>query len=167
MTFSRPILRLHADLSINIQMRITNMKLLQFAVASLVDANTGGDYARHVSSIDTAAAERHAREIRARSVIDVARSLGDSLQAVLAEYRERREAKRELDNLLRLSDYNLADIGLHRGDLIAVKLGATTLEALNAEREARRNISSSASIERIDESSFAGNDAGLAAARCA
>ncbi len=143
------------------------MKLLQFAIASLVDANTGGNYARHVDSIDTAAAERRAREIRSRSVIAFARSLGESLSNTLAGYRERRAAKRALDSLLRLSDHNLADIGLHRGDLIAVKLGATTLEALNAEREARRKVSSTASITRIDESSPAGNDADLAVARCA
>ncbi len=143
------------------------MKLLQFAVASLVDANTGGNYARHVSSFDTADAERHAREIRSRSVIAVARSLGESLKGIFADYRERREAKRALDSLLRLSDHDLDDIGLHRGNLVAVKLGATTLDALNAEREARRNISNAASVERIDESALAGNDADLAAARCA
>ena len=143
------------------------MKLLQFAVASLVDANTGGNYARHVDSIDTAAAERHARAIRSRSVIAVARSLGDSLKGILAEYRERREAKIALDSLLRLSDHNLDDIGLHRGDLVAVKLGATTLDALNAEREARRNVSNTASIEHIDETRSADNDANLVAARCA
>lgn len=143
------------------------MKLLHFAVASLVDANTGGNYARHVSSIDTAAAERHAREIRSRSVIAVARSLGESLKGIVADYRERREAKRALDGLLRLSDHNLDDIGLHRGDLVAVKLGATTLDALNAEREARRIISDAVSIERFDESELAVDDADLVAAKCA
>ena len=143
------------------------MKLFHFAVASLVDANTGGNYAHHVSSIDTAAAERHAREIRSRSVIAVARSLGESLKGIVADYRERREAKRALDSLLRLSDHNLDDIGLHRGDLVAVKLGATTLDALNAEREARRNISDTVSIERYDDSALAVDDADLVAARCA
>ena len=143
------------------------MKSLQFAVASLVDANTGGDLARHVSSIDTAQAERYAREIRSRSVISAARSLGDSLKNLIADYRERREARRALDSLLRLSDHHLADIGLHRGDLVAVQLGATTLEALNAEREAKRNLTSTASVARIDDRSLAGNDADLVAARCA
>ncbi len=143
------------------------MKLLQFAVASLVDANTGGNLAHHVSSSDTAAAERKAREIRARSVIALGRALGDSLRQALADYRERREAKRALDELLRLSDHNLRDIGLHRGDLVAVKLGATTLAALDAEREAGRNIASRGSVARVDERALAGNDAGRVAVKCA
>ncbi len=143
------------------------MKLLQFAVASLVDANTGGNFARHVSSIDTAAAEREAHAIRARSIIAVTRSIGASLKRSIAEYRERREAKRVLDSLLRLSDYHLEDIGLHRGDLIAVKLGATTLDALNAKREARRNVTGHASVSRVDERKVAANDSELVAARCA
>ncbi len=143
------------------------MKLLHFAVASLVDANTGGDYARQVSTIDTAAVEREARAIRARSVIALGQAIGDSLRRGIAEYRERREAKRALGDLLRLSDHDLEDIGLHRGDLIAVELGATTLEALNAEREARRQVSKVASITRVDDASIGADDTRLAVARCA
>ncbi len=143
------------------------MKLLQFAVASLVDANTGGNLARHVNSSDIAAAEREAHAIRSRSIIALGQSIGSAIKRALAVYRERREAKRALDELLSLSDHHLEDIGLHRGDLIAVKLGVTSLEALNARREARRELTNHASVTRIDERSVAGNEADLVATRCA
>lgn len=143
------------------------MKLIQFAVASIVDANTGGTYARHVSSIDTRAAEQHARAIRARSLIALGHAIVDSIKSALERLRERAESRRALNELLNLSDRNLADIGLFRGDLIAVKLGATTLEALSAEREARRNVKNTQAIARIETCRSADNDDGLAVAKCA
>ena len=143
------------------------MKLIQFAVASIVDANTGGSYARHVDSIDTREAERNAHAIRARSIFAVGRAIRNAIGDALERRRDAAEKRRALNDLLALNDHHLADIGLHRGDLVAVKLGATTLETLSAEREARRNVKSAQLVARIGGDKAADNDEGLAAVQCA
>ncbi len=106
------------------------MKLLQFAVASIVDANTGHVLVHSGGRIDYAAAERHGRTIRARTVASLISLFKDRISNAISTRRARALKRRGLAELHRLNDRLLKDIGLTRGDLVAVELGHTTLAEL-------------------------------------
>ena len=110
------------------------MSILQFAVASLVDANTGNGLVHHEGRINYAAAEQRGRVIRANSVKSLFAAIKTQAGTLLANYRERTRQRRELNALLQLNDYHLRDIGLTRGDLFAVEMGQVTLAQLDAHR---------------------------------
>ena len=112
------------------------MKHLQFAIASIVDANTGYGFAGG-DTRNTVELERRAHEIRSRSVHALLRGLRDSIASLLSTIRERSRRRQALAALSGLSDHYLEDIGLTRGDVTAVELGQVTLESLNAERRVR------------------------------
>ena len=106
------------------------MKLLQFAVASIVDANTGNGLVHGGGRIDYTAAEHHGRAIRAKSVAALISSIKDQVNNAISNLRERASQRRGLAQLSRLDDRLLRDIGVTRGDLVAVERGHTTLAAL-------------------------------------
>ena len=110
------------------------MKLLQFAVASIVDANTGYGLAHHGGSIDYAAAAQHGRTIRAKSIVAVYKLIKDQLGNAISSYRARSRKSRQIAALVQLDDHLLKDIGLTRGDVFSVEMGLVTLEQLDAKR---------------------------------
>ena len=112
------------------------MKLLQFAVASIVDANTDHGLVHSGGSIDYSAAERHGRTIRANTVASLISLFKGRISSAISTHRARALKRRGLADLLRLNDRLLKDIGLTRGDLVAVKLGHTTLAELSPLRRA-------------------------------
>lgn len=114
------------------------MKLFAFAIASIVDANTGFGLDHGGGKLDYGAAERHAREIRGKSVIAVIAAIRDGISAAAARVEARAEERREVNRLLALNDHLLRDIGLSREDLLAVRYGATSLTRLDAERGTSR-----------------------------
>ena len=148
------------------------MKLLTYAVASIVDANT--HYLSAGQRLDTDFALRHGREIRSRSVVASLKALGRAIRSAVARLRSRHQEKRELAQLLRLNDALLRDIGLTRGDLLAVQYGATTLAALQSRREAasrerigRGNVHRLSTTVRDDVIDEAASETGYATAKCA
>lgn len=106
------------------------MKLFQFAVASIVDANTGNGLVHSGGRIDYAAAEDHGRAIRAKTVAALISSIKDQISNAISNFRERALQRRGLAQLSRLDDRLLRDVGLTRGDLVAVERGHTTLAEL-------------------------------------
>jgi uncharacterized protein YjiS (DUF1127 family) len=110
------------------------MSILQFAVASLVDANTGNELVHRDGKIDYAAAEQRGRVIRSNSVRSLFASIKRQVAELVENHREGARQRRELNALLRLNDYHLRDIGLTRGDLFAVEMGQATLTQLYAHR---------------------------------
>lgn len=110
------------------------MSILQFAVASLVDANTGNGLVHREGRINYAAAEQRGRVIRANSVKSLFAAIKTQAGTLLANHRQRARQRRELNALLQLNDYHLRDIGLTRGDLFAVEMGQVTLAQLDAHR---------------------------------
>ncbi len=112
------------------------MKLLQIAVASIVDANTGHGLVHSGGSIDYSAAERQGRTIRAKTVASLISLFKGRISNAISTHRARALKRRGLADLLRLNDRLLKDIGLTRGDLAAVKLGHTTLAELSPLRRA-------------------------------
>ena len=110
------------------------MKLLQFAVASVVDANTGYDLLHNAGSIDYAAEAQRGRAIRSKSIVAVYRLVKDQLGSIISNYRARAKKQRQIAALARLDDNLLKDIGLTRGDVFALKMGQVTLKQLDAQR---------------------------------
>ena len=108
------------------------MNMFQFAVASIVDVNTGNGLIHISGPRDYAAAENHGRKIRSQSIIKLFAQIKSAISGVFSRYRTRIEQRRNLRNLMALNDHLLEDIGLHRGDLTAVQLGVTSLDELNA-----------------------------------
>jgi uncharacterized protein YjiS (DUF1127 family) len=119
---------------VNFQMRNTKMKLIQFAVASIVDANTGHGLVHRSGKIDYPAAEQRGHRIRAHSISDLVTSISKLIGKVKSIYQARAELRRDLGELSRLNEHQLRDIGVSRGDLFEVEMGNITLVELNARR---------------------------------
>ena len=99
------------------------MNYLQFAIASIVDANTGNGLVHGGSKIDYAAAASHGHEIRSKSIVALLGQVKLRLSSAIAAIRERQAQKRNVHRLAGLNDHILEDIGLSRGDVIALQLG--------------------------------------------
>jgi uncharacterized protein YjiS (DUF1127 family) len=148
------------------------MKSLQFAVASIVDANTGQGLAHNGGRIDYAAAAQHGRTIRAKSIIALYRLIKAQLGKAFSNYRERAARRRQLADLAQLDDRLLKDIGLSRGDMIAVELGQVTLQQLDAphRNDYRNELPDLTTASQIGEQTLkldAVNQAVYAEAKCA
>ncbi len=110
------------------------MKSIQFAIASIVDANTGHGLPQNTSEIDYRAANHRAHVIRSRSFIHSLERIGKAVVDGLKAHNKRREQRRRIDSLSRLNDHMLDDIGLVRGDIIAAQSGQISLAQLEAQR---------------------------------
>ena len=113
------------------------MKLISFAIASIVDVNTGIARPHSVNGIDTFYAERRGREIRSRSLLSFFSWLRDAVTGLVERSRVRAENRRQIAELSALSDRSLRDIGLHRADIDAVQSGLILLDDLRRQRHLR------------------------------
>ena len=147
------------------------MSILQFAVASLVDSNTGNGLVHDDGKIDYAAAAQRGRVIRSRSVISLFAAIKTQAGTLLANYREAARQRRELNALSQLNDHHLRDIGLTRGDLFAVEMGQVTLAELFAHRNSQHSVETGlANVEQFSlapEKHSAANEAFYDEAKCA
>ncbi|RLA13123.1 MAG: hypothetical protein DRQ59_06035 [Gammaproteobacteria bacterium] len=113
------------------------MKFLNLAVASIVDANTGNGINRQYLDqfgSDQSAHERHGREIRSRSFLDLVAKIMASVQKYIEDSKAEAGRRQAIKDLSQMNDRSLKDIGLSRDDLYDIKHGSTSLEALNARR---------------------------------
>jgi uncharacterized protein YjiS (DUF1127 family) len=110
------------------------MKALQFGIASIVDSNTGHGLVHTGGRIDYGTAENDAHRIRSKTVTTLAQRIGKRVVAVLQTLRERRAQQRDIQQLARLNDHLLDDIGFSRGDISAAQSGQINLEQLAAGR---------------------------------
>jgi len=118
-------------------MRKSNMKFLNLAVASIVDANTGNGINRqYVDQFGSnpSAHERHGREIRSRSFLDVIAKIKSSVQKYFEDSKAEARRHQAVKDLSQMNDRLLKDIGLSRDDLYDIGNGSTNLEELNARR---------------------------------
>jgi uncharacterized protein YjiS (DUF1127 family) len=148
------------------------MSLIQFAVASIVDANSGYGLVHNGGRIDYAAAAQRGRAIRAKSIIALYSLIKDKLGNVISGYRERAQKRRQLVDLAQLDDRLLKDIGLSRGDMFAVELGQVTLKQLDAQRgnDYRNELPDLTTASQIGEQTLkldAANEAVYDGAKCA
>ena len=110
------------------------MNYFQFAIASIVDANTGHGLLHNTDRIDFAAAANHGREIRAKSIVALLGQAKSRLSKAIASIRDHQVQRRNLHHLARLNDHILEDIGISRGDVIALQMGQLNLRQLEARR---------------------------------
>ena len=147
------------------------MKLFQYAIASIVDANTGFGLHRDAQVDSYAVAEQNGRRIRARSVLALLGSIRRDIAAVIESLRAYRERRRKIGEVVALSDRQLDDIGLNRGDVLALEQGIIDLEQLEARRF--ENLGNKrvhlyrGNRHRNDVSRHAVNEAIFARAKCA
>ena len=148
------------------------MKHLPFAIASIVDANTGFGLSHGGGKIDHCAAEQHARAVRAKSIIGLFAAIKQRISIAVEAHKERAQARRDLLKTLNLSDHMLKDIGLTRGDLASVQYGVVTLQQLDAERMASRQVTdqhviTSIRVEKVNQAQEAVNQEFYAEEKCA
>ena len=120
------------------------MKLFNFAIASIVDANTGNGISRQF--IDQSGSKdsghlQYSREIRAKSVLGVLAKIKSAVKQFVDDSREAARARRNNEALSQLSEHILKDIGLTFVDIQDLKSGQITLEGLNARRDQDRDQS--------------------------
>jgi uncharacterized protein YjiS (DUF1127 family) len=148
------------------------MKNFSFAIASIVDANTGFGLSHGGRKIDYRAAERHGRTIRAKSIIALFGAIKQRIGVAVEAYWVRAQARHDLQTLLNLSDSMLKDIGLTRSDLASVQYGVVTLKQLDAERKAAhqvagQHVTTSTRVEKVNQTREAVNQEIYAEAKCA
>ena len=147
------------------------MNPFYFSIASIVDANTGYLGDRNPHTLALGSGQARARRIRAQSLLAFLRQLKTALSARFASARAAAEDRRQLQALKHLDDRQLRDIGLHRGDLVAVELGLIELQDLAAERrEKNRRIVAVAeplATAAHGARGVAANDSDLPDSRCA
>ncbi len=131
------------------------MKLFEFTIAPIVDANTGyGLEGKNLSvDYDLSAAIHAGREIRAKSVLAWFASIKHRIGQVISNYRVRAYNRRAIDVFSNLSDRLLKDIGIERYELASVRAGLTTLEELDASRRPGQvgNVHALQSPVRVDK----------------
>jgi len=115
------------------------MKLYEFAIASIVDANTGHGLVGKNLSVDYSSAIHTAHEIRAKTILAWFASIKHRIGQVISNYRVRAYNRRAINEISKLSDRLLKDIGFERYELAQVRAGLTTLEELDASRASRRS----------------------------
>ncbi len=110
------------------------MKLLEFAIASIVDANTGHGLEGQNLSVNYASEIHRGREIRSKSVLALFASIKHRIGQVISNYRVRAYNRRAINEISKLSDRLLGDIGIERYELAQLRAGLITLEELEASR---------------------------------
>ncbi len=110
------------------------MKLFEFTIAPIVEANTGYGLEVKNLGVDYSAAIHAGREIRAKSVLAWFASIKHRIGQVISNYHVRANNRRAINEISNLSDRMLKDIGIERYELASVRAGLTTLEELIASR---------------------------------
>ncbi len=148
------------------------MKLLQFAIESIIDAHPSQSLIDNTGRIDYVAAERRGRVLRAHSASTLISKGKSLLDKAISAYRERTRHAKALKALAPLSDHLLRDIGISRGDLMALKDGQIKLDELGARRYVERSENTPAQTKsartdpQVQEISPA-NEASYLTAKCA
>jgi len=148
------------------------MKLLQLAVASIVDANTGYGLAHGGGRIDYSAQAHHGRSLRAKSIVALYDLAKEKLRKTISGYHEHVRQRRQIALLGQLNDHLLRDIGLSREDLNAAELGQVALQQLEAKPRNGKQLDLPAltTADRVDRKTLqlgAINEAVYTEARCA
>jgi len=147
------------------------MSNFQFAIASIVDAQTGHGLVHRDGRIDYAAEASHGRAIRSRTIAQLFGLVKRRLTKTIASIRERQAEKRKIRQLANLNDHILEDIGITRGDVIGLQMGQIDLQQLaqRSRKSAATHRQRAATIARVGDRVHrnALNEAVFARAKCA
>ena len=147
------------------------MKPFTFAIASIVDSNTGYGLP-HGGGIDYKSIERASRKRRATAFVNLLVRVRSAFGTLGYRLRKRRELARSLRELSALNDRMLEDIGFTRGDVLAAQAGQLDRSELELRREQNRGsqrirIREAVSVTGNDNPIKAVNEAVFARAKCA
>ena len=148
------------------------MNTFQFAIASIVDTNTGHGLPKNTVENDRAATNSRPRRSAFRSLADTLVRIRSGITVARIVLRKRRKLKQGLRQLGELNDRMLEDIGLTRGDIIAAANGDIDRVQQQARRVRNQDIKPVATLKAT---MIAGkpvqrealNDAAFVKARCA
>jgi len=99
------------------------MKLFEFAIASIVDANTGHGLEGKNLNVNYSAAIHAGHEIRAKSVLALFASIKHRIGQVISNYHVRAKNRRAINEISKLSARLLGDIGVERYELAPLRAG--------------------------------------------
>ena len=147
------------------------MKPFTFAIASIVDSNTGYGLPRG-GGIDYESIERASRKRRATAFINLLVRARSAVSTLAYRLRKRRELARSLRELSALNDRMLEDIGFTRGDVLAAQSGQLDRNELELRREHNRGkrpvrLHAAVSTAKNENPVQAINEAVFARAKCA
>ena len=118
------------------------MKLLNLAIASIVDANTGNginqQFVNQFGSNKTDYAQ-HGREIRANSMLALIGKIKASVTQYIENSKATAQARRSSKEVLQMSEHMMKDVGLTYNDVNDLRLGLISLNTLNQRRDQNRN----------------------------
>ena len=149
------------------------MNSIHYAIASIVDANTGYTLTRETSHApDYRLAQQHGREIRSKTIIALFAQMKSALTAGLDKMKQAAKNRRQTESILNLSPHLLKDIGLHREDVARLKDGLIDMENLESTRrqassEAIRNCGRVTRLNAGTRRLKAANQTSLSQANCA
>ena len=131
------------------------MKLLALAVASIVDANTNQGYTRQIIGSSQARVVDHierGRHIRSKSIADLFGKISSAVSTFIEHAKARAENRKAVEQLLRMNDHMLRDIGLNYNDVKSLDSGLISLDDLAERRQS--NQASAKSMSRIRKSTL-------------
>ena len=118
------------------------MKLLNLAIASIVDANTGNginqQFVNQFGSTNPAYAQR-GREIRANSMLALIGKIKASATQYIENSKATAQARRNTKEVLQMSEHMMKDVGLTYNDVTDLRLGLISLHTLNERRDQNRS----------------------------
>jgi uncharacterized protein YjiS (DUF1127 family) len=122
----------------NLTVRISNMKLLQLAVSSVVGATTGSHLIQTSNRTSQPQDSQYQTPQTGRSVVPIIRnklaSVSRLVSRLVAANRERLQRNKDTIKIGQLSAHYLKDIGLTYNDLVDLKSGQRSLKQLNTMR---------------------------------
>jgi uncharacterized protein YjiS (DUF1127 family) len=148
------------------------MKLFQYAIASIVDVNTGNGLPLATGHGEKVVDYQGSRRQFASKLVNYLQRVRTGISVARIVLRKRRALKRSLQPLSQLSDHLLEDIGLSRADVLAAENGqidAAELESRRIENRGNKRINLRQGTATGDnpETRNAFNEAVFARAKCA
>jgi len=148
------------------------MKLLQYAIASIVDVNTGNGLPLAIGHGEKSTVTPAPRRTLASKLANYLQRVRTGISVARIVLRKRRALQRSLQPLSQIGDHLLEDIGLTRADLLAAESGQIDIAELEARRiynrgNKRINLRQSTGTGKNPETRNAFNEAVFARAKCA
>jgi uncharacterized protein YjiS (DUF1127 family) len=130
------------------------MKLLNFAIASMVDANTGNAVNRDFGAqflSNHSSYRQFGGELHAASFVNVPDKIKSTFNLLIKNYKARAREIRDTEKILQMSSHMLKDIGLSFEDLQDLESRQITLKALGTLRN--QYCYEAASNDRLNQTS--------------
>jgi len=118
------------------------MKLINFAISSIVDANTGNGVSRRFAEqfgSKNSNYEQFGREIRAKSILDLVGNIKSAFIQYIADSKAKAQEQRSVEEISQMSASMLKDVGLTQNDVGDLCRGLISLDSLSARRDQNRN----------------------------